>query len=57
MAHVRCCRSAAFRRLLGSQPPSSGDGVTNPFLFAAQGLRYRKLEVILTTVQPQVFLR
>ncbi|CAL9087755.1 ribosomal protein [Musa troglodytarum] len=49
MAHARWCRPAAFRRLLGSQPPSSRDGVTNPLLFAAQGLRYRKLEVILTT--------
>ncbi|WOL19265.1 hypothetical protein Cni_G28063 [Canna indica] len=48
MAH-RCCRSAALRRLLGPQPASSSDGITNPLFFAAQGLRHRKLEVILTT--------
>lgn len=49
MAHTRCGRDA-LRRLLGSQTSSSTAGITNPILFAGQGLRYRKLEVILTTV-------
>lgn len=47
MAHVRCGRDA-LRRLLGAQT-SSAASITNPILFASQGLRYRKLEVILTT--------
>ncbi|XP_010934605.1 uncharacterized protein [Elaeis guineensis] len=48
MAHVRCGRDA-LRRLVGAQTSSSTASITNPILFAGQGLRYRKLEVILTT--------
>ncbi|XP_008810365.1 50S ribosomal protein L9 [Phoenix dactylifera] len=48
MAHM-CCGRDALRRLLRAQTSSSNAGITNPILFAGQGLRYRKLEVILTT--------
>ncbi|KAG1360793.1 Dihydrolipoyllysine-residue acetyltransferase component 3 of pyruvate dehydrogenase complex, mitochondrial [Cocos nucifera] len=45
---MRCGRDA-LRRLHGAQTSSFTAGITNPILFAGQGLRYRKLEVILTT--------
>ncbi|XP_074559422.1 uncharacterized protein LOC141815371 [Curcuma longa] len=48
MSPARCCGAAVFRHLLGSQASSSAN-ITNPFLFSAQGVRHRKLEVILTT--------
>ncbi|XP_039125949.1 50S ribosomal protein L9 [Dioscorea cayenensis subsp. rotundata] len=38
--------ASALRHLAGNH---SSVCITNPFLFAIQGLRYRKLEVILTT--------
>ncbi|KAG6483119.1 hypothetical protein ZIOFF_059759 [Zingiber officinale] len=48
MSPARCCGAAVFRHLLGSQSSSLAN-ITDPFLFSAQGVRHRKLEVILTT--------
>ncbi|KAK9098204.1 hypothetical protein Syun_025249 [Stephania yunnanensis] len=52
MAHIQCGRNvlrklASDRSLTRSR--SRSDSIANPMLFIAQGLRFRKLEVILTT--------
>lgn len=48
MAHIRCGRNI-LRQILHDASLRKSDGFTHPLLFSAQGLRYRKLEVILTT--------
>ncbi|XP_072976816.1 uncharacterized protein [Typha angustifolia] len=48
MAYLRRTRDP-LSRLLHSPSSSSFDRITNPILFSSHGLRYRKLEVILTT--------
>jgi len=54
MAHLRSSHHA-LRRLLGQHQNPSADRITNSLLFTAQGLRFRKLEVILTTVKKEAF--
>lgn len=39
-----------LRRSISASSATRCDGITNPVLFSGHGLRYRKLEVILTTV-------
>ncbi|RZC89960.1 hypothetical protein C5167_029022 [Papaver somniferum] len=46
-ARIRCGR-IILRGLI--KPQRCSDSITHPLLFASQGLRYRKLEVILTTL-------
>ncbi|ONK59068.1 uncharacterized protein A4U43_C08F2650 [Asparagus officinalis] len=48
MAYFRSSHQA-LRRLIGQHPNPSSDRITNSLLFSAQGLRFRKLDVILTT--------
>ncbi|OVA11842.1 Ribosomal protein L9 [Macleaya cordata] len=48
MAHIQCGRNV-LRRLIKDSTLNSSDSITHPLLFGGQGLRYRKLEVILTT--------
>ncbi|KAI3831833.1 hypothetical protein MKX03_022205, partial [Papaver bracteatum] len=45
-AHIRCGRNV-LRGLI--KPQRCSDSITHPLLFASEGIRYRKLEVILTT--------
>ncbi|KAJ4776793.1 50S ribosomal protein L9 [Rhynchospora pubera] len=49
MALSRCGRDTLRRVISGASAESRCDRITNPVLFSAHGLRYRKLEVILTT--------
>ncbi|KAJ3672636.1 hypothetical protein LUZ60_007357 [Juncus effusus] len=53
MAQARCGH-ATLRRLLASASSRGGDQITNPYLFAGHGLRFRKLEVILTTTMDKL---
>ncbi|XP_058114056.1 uncharacterized protein LOC131256951 isoform X2 [Magnolia sinica] len=48
MAHVRCGRSLLRQLIKETNKPISGHTI-HPLLFVGQGLRFRKLEVILTT--------
>ncbi|KAJ3690972.1 hypothetical protein LUZ61_020136 [Rhynchospora tenuis] len=48
MALSRCGRDT-LRRVINGSIETRCDRITNPVLFSAHGLRYRKLEVILTT--------
>ncbi|KAL8151690.1 hypothetical protein V2J09_021498 [Rumex salicifolius] len=48
MAHIQCGRNV-LRQIVNDASLKRCDGLANPLLFAVQGLRYRKLEVILTT--------
>ncbi|KAF5191865.1 Ribosomal protein L9/RNase H1 [Thalictrum thalictroides] len=48
MANFNCGRNV-LRQLINNQGFNSSGSLTNPLLFSSQGLRYRKLEVILTT--------
>ncbi|KAJ4775069.1 50S ribosomal protein L9 [Rhynchospora pubera] len=49
MALSRCGRDTLRRVISGASAESRCDRIANPVLFSAHGLRYRKLEVILTT--------
>ncbi|KAF7825372.1 50S ribosomal protein L9 [Senna tora] len=49
MGYLSYGRHALQQIIRNSKPRSSSQSVANPLLFACQGLRYRKLEVILTT--------
>ncbi|KAL6012905.1 hypothetical protein ACLOJK_003394 [Asimina triloba] len=48
MAHWRCGRSVLCQLIRDSNTTISGQAI-HPVLFAGQGIRFRKLEVILTT--------
>ncbi|KAJ4828135.1 hypothetical protein Tsubulata_005009 [Turnera subulata] len=51
MAYIQCGRNT-LRQIVkqaNTKSSSSSDEAINPLLYACQGLRYRKLEVILTT--------
>lgn len=50
MGYLSYGRHALRHIVRNANPQSSSQGVVNPLLYACQGLRYRKLEVILTTV-------
>lgn len=51
MALARCGRDT-IRRSINASAATRCDRITNPVLFSGHGLRFRKLEVILTTVPP-----
>ncbi|XP_077227732.1 ribosomal protein L9/RNase H1 isoform X3 [Tasmannia lanceolata] len=48
MAHLRCGRSL-LRELVKDKSVPNCSCIIHPMLFVGQGIRYRKLEVILTT--------
>ncbi|PIA45865.1 hypothetical protein AQUCO_01600247v1 [Aquilegia coerulea] len=48
MANFNCGRNV-LRQLVNNKGFNTSGSLTNPLLFNGQGLRYRKLEVILTT--------
>ncbi|KAK9288362.1 hypothetical protein L1049_016815 [Liquidambar formosana] len=48
MAHIQCGRNI-LRQITKDTRLHSSDRVMNPLLYVGQGVRYRKLEVILTT--------
>ncbi|KAF8413365.1 hypothetical protein HHK36_001346 [Tetracentron sinense] len=48
MAHIQCGRNI-LRQITKNTSLHSSDSIIHPLLFTAQGVRYRKLEVILTT--------
>jgi len=48
MAYMQYGRNA-LRKVITDTSVRSNDRVVNPVLYASQGLRYRKLEVVLTT--------
>lgn len=54
MAYTQYGRNA-LRKVITDTSVWSNDRVVNPVLYVGQGLRYRKLEVILTTVSRGVF--
>lgn len=49
MAYIQSGRNA-LQKIIKQTNVKSSDGAINPLLYACQGVRYRKLEVILTTV-------
>ncbi|MCL7042797.1 hypothetical protein MKW94_016507 [Papaver nudicaule] len=49
MAHTQCGRNVLRGLIKNGASQRGSDSITHPMLFASQGLRYRKLEVILTT--------
>ncbi|MCL7032967.1 hypothetical protein MKW94_018297, partial [Papaver nudicaule] len=49
MAHIQCGRNVLRGLIKNGASQRGSDSITHPMLFASQGLRYRKLEVILTT--------
>lgn len=54
MAYMQYGRNA-LRKVITDTSIRSDDRVVNPMIYACQGLRYRKLEVILTTVSTRNF--
>lgn len=48
MAHIQCARTA-LRQIIKEPNAQRSDRMIQPLLYASQGIRYRKLEVILTT--------
>ncbi|KAI3862459.1 hypothetical protein MKW92_020060 [Papaver armeniacum] len=48
-AHIRCGRNVLRGLVKNGASQRCTDSITHPLLFASQGLRYRKLDVILTT--------
>jgi len=50
MACIQHSRNALWRIIAKETNLKSSDGAINPLLYACQGVRYKKLEVILTTV-------
>ena len=54
MAYMQYGRNA-LRKVITDTSVRSNDRVVNPVLYASQGLRFRKLEVVLTTVSRGVF--
>ncbi|XP_042490443.1 50S ribosomal protein L9 [Macadamia integrifolia] len=48
MAYIQCGRNV-LRQIIKDTSLRTSDPMIHPFLFNAQGVRYRKLEVILTT--------
>ncbi|MCL7035809.1 hypothetical protein MKW94_014241 [Papaver nudicaule] len=49
MAHIQCGRNVLRGLIKNGASQRGSDSITHPMLFASQGLRYRKLEIILTT--------
>jgi len=49
MAYIQYGRSI-LRRVAQDNSVSKSDGLLHPLIFTGQGVRYRTLEVILTTV-------
>lgn len=50
MSSIQCGRNA-IRQIVQGASVRSSDGAVHPLFHACQGVRYRKLEVILTTVR------
>ena len=50
MACIQHSRNALRRIIAKETNLKSSDGAIHPLLYACQGVRYKKLEVILTTV-------
>ncbi|XP_057951821.1 uncharacterized protein LOC131146312 [Malania oleifera] len=48
MAHIQCGRNI-LRQIVKHRNLQDSDPILNPLLYAGQGVRYRKLEIILTT--------
>lgn len=49
MAYTQCGRNILRQIIKDKKSFQSSDGVVHPLLYIGQGIRYRKLEVILTT--------
>lgn len=53
MAYMQSGRNA-LRKIITDTSLQSSDRMVNPLLYASQGLRYKKLEVILATVSRRI---
>ena len=56
MACIQHSRNALRRLIAKETSLKSSDGAIHPLLYACQGVRYKKLEVILTTVSRKYFI-
>lgn len=54
MAYMQSGRNA-LRKIITDTSLQSSDRMVNPLLYASQGLRYKKLEVILATVSRRIY--